>query len=114
MSILDQLRGYLRVYLAVITQAGATAPVAAVVLNTLGNIRWEYASPGTYELRSDGQFTANQSAVVLGLGIFEASFAWAGWQWFDETDIEFQVGPVAGPAADNIFAATTVLVVVSQ
>ena len=57
-----------KVYTALLTQTGTDAPVATVLENTIGNIWFEYSSPGYYLIKSNTDvFTANKTYTVLQL-----------------------------------------------
>ena len=58
--------GY-KVYTALLTQSGETAPVAIVLENTLGEVPvWSYSGIGSYQLTSIGLFLANKTFVLMG------------------------------------------------
>jgi len=58
-------RGY-KVYTALVTQTGTTAPVATVLQNTLGGtVTWTYGSPGFYSATSSSLFTLDKTALFL-------------------------------------------------
>lgn len=60
--------GY-RVYTALLTQTGTSAPVATVLENTLGGtVVWSYAATGTYDGTLAGVFTDAKTTVSLNLG----------------------------------------------
>lgn len=55
-----------KVYTALLTQTGTTAPVATVLENTLGvNISYSYAILGTYHINSDQNIFTEDNLVVL-------------------------------------------------
>ena len=58
------------VYTALITQAGAAAPVATVLQNTTGGtIAWTRSSTGRYVATISGKtYTANKTAVLVTFG----------------------------------------------
>jgi hypothetical protein len=56
-----------KVYSAIITQTGATAPSAIVLQNTLGTITFSYLGLGDYSINSLNLFTTNQTAVLFNL-----------------------------------------------
>jgi hypothetical protein len=50
------------VYTALVTQTGTgSTPSATVLQNTIGDLTWEYVSPGLYELKSDSAFVAGKT-----------------------------------------------------
>ena len=56
-----------KVYTALLTQTGTTAPVATVLENTLGgDIIWSRNGTGDYTGLLTGAFTSNKTAILLG------------------------------------------------
>lgn len=49
-----------KIYRALMTQSGTSAPIANVLENTLGNIVWTYNSMGQYTGTLDGAFPENK------------------------------------------------------
>lgn len=63
-SIIDLAIPY-KVYTAIITQSGTSAPVATVLQNTFGEVlTWSYNTVGSYEVSSDGLFTDGKTVVT--------------------------------------------------
>ena len=60
----DSKRPY-KVYTALLTQSGTSAPTAVVLENTIGNIVWSYNNIGVYTALSIGNFTVNKTAVFI-------------------------------------------------
>lgn len=59
--------GSYKVYSAVLSQTGLSAPVATVLENTLGGtVTWSYVSPGTYYATVGGLFTLNKTFILNG------------------------------------------------
>lgn len=56
------LRGY-KVYKAIITQAGGSAPTATVLENTIGSVTWSRISDGLYRLNLTGAFPQAKTLV---------------------------------------------------
>jgi hypothetical protein len=54
-----------KVYTALLTQTGTTAPVATVLENTIGDIVWSYDSVGVYLVTSIGNFTENKTIIFM-------------------------------------------------
>lgn len=51
-----------KMYLALLTQSGTDAPVATVLVNTLGGtLVWSYEGVGLYQATLAGAFTANKT-----------------------------------------------------
>ena len=60
----DATRPY-KVYTALITQSGTSAPTATVLENTLGGTpTWAYSSTGTFTLTLTGAFTNNKTTPI--------------------------------------------------
>ena len=56
-----------KVYSALLTQTGITAPTATVLENTLtGTPVWAYDSVGNYSATLNGAFVTNKTAVIIG------------------------------------------------
>jgi hypothetical protein len=67
-SQLDAVRPY-KVYYAVLTQSGTSAPVATVLENTLGGtIVWSYVSIGIYDGTLTGAFNSAKTGVNFNIG----------------------------------------------
>lgn len=63
-----------KVYTALITQTGVSAPTAIELENTIGEITWEYLTTGLYTANSAGLFTVDKTWTVFG-SIFDATVA---------------------------------------
>lgn len=77
---IDQLKAYIKPYksyIAALTQSGASAPVATVVDNELGDdVVWTRSSDGEYQGTLVGAFPANKIWCALSIfGSTSASFA---------------------------------------
>lgn len=56
-----------KVYTALLTQTGTSAPVATVLENTIGDtISFAYVGVGSYKVTSTSLFTANKTTVFIG------------------------------------------------
>jgi hypothetical protein len=55
-----------KVYTALLTQTGVTAPTATVLENTLGDITFTYGSAGYYEVNSANLFTEGKTFTIIG------------------------------------------------
>jgi len=69
-----------KVYKALLTQTGTSAPVATVLVNTLsGTPVWSYNSVGQYILTLTGEFIATKTLVFIGGGDTASGdfFEWA-------------------------------------
>ena len=73
------------VYTALLTQAGATAPVATTLQNTTGaTFTWARTSSGTYTITaSSNVFTSNKTLVFYNLGEYAFSI---GQPWVRTSD----------------------------
>lgn len=54
-----------KVYTALLTQSGTSAPVATVLENTLGDIVWSRGGKGYYIATSSGLFTIDKTGVFI-------------------------------------------------
>lgn len=71
-EIIDYLNGAsgdgsYKVYTALLTQSGATAPIAIVLKNTLGDITWKYNITGNYEALSNNLFNSTTAVIHKSL-----------------------------------------------
>ena len=80
--------GY-KVYTALLTQAGATAPVATVLQDTTGGtFTWSRQSAGNYTITaSSALFTANKTMVFVNAGHGEQNFLPLYWERTSTTTI---------------------------
>ncbi|MCA9747523.1 MAG: hypothetical protein KC414_00280, partial [Romboutsia sp.] len=70
-----------KVYRALVTQSGTSAPTAVVLENTLGGTPvWSYITPGTYRLTLSGAFTLNKTAINIGNNNFFSTIFNAPYQ----------------------------------
>jgi len=77
------------VYTALLTQAGATAPVATILQNTTGGtFTWSRQSAGNYTITaSSALFTANKTMVFVNAGHGEQNFLPLYWERTSTTTI---------------------------
>ena len=77
------------VYTALLTQAGATAPVATILQNTTGGtFTWTRQSAGNYIITaSSALFTANKTMVFVNAGHGEQNFLPLYWERTSTTTI---------------------------
>ena len=61
----DSTRPY-KVYVALLSQSGTSAPTAIVLENTIGAVSFAYNSTGFYSAVSSGLFTVDKTACFLG------------------------------------------------
>lgn len=54
-----------KVYTALLTRTGATAPAAAVLENTLGTITYSYTTLGVYSINSSNLFPQNKTVAFV-------------------------------------------------
>jgi len=57
-----------KVYTALLSQTGGTAPTSIVLENTIGSITFNRISPGFYEVLSNNLFVLGQMYLFLGNG----------------------------------------------
>jgi hypothetical protein len=63
-----------KVYTALLTQSGVTAPTAIELENTLGtDLEWDYNGPGAYLLTAPALFLANKTFILLGSSFDDAA-----------------------------------------
>jgi hypothetical protein len=55
-----------KVYSALLTQSGGSAPIATILQNTLGDLSFEYDGVGYYFINSSSLFTDNKTAIFFG------------------------------------------------
>jgi hypothetical protein len=63
-DLVSEARPY-KVYTALLTQTGTTAPVAKVLENTIGDVWFTYDDFGNYLVNSSGLFTINKTFLLL-------------------------------------------------
>ena len=75
-AYVDSKRPY-KVYSALLTQIGVTAPTAIVLENTLGGaVTFTYVSPGIYTINSSSLFTVDKTSVIAGnLGLYVTGYS---------------------------------------
>jgi hypothetical protein len=61
-----------KVYRALMTQVGTSAPTASVLENTLGNIVWTYNGNGSYYGNLNGAFPENKYFAPLPIDGFDS------------------------------------------
>lgn len=64
-----------KVYTALLTQTGTSAPVATVLENTIGAIVFGYDQPGTYTLTLSGAFPAAKTWVIINASVAASDFS---------------------------------------
>ncbi len=81
------------VYTALITQAGAAAPVATIMQNTTGKtFTWARTGSGTYTITANGSaFTSSKTIVFYNLGEYAASSRYP-WVRTSDTVITISLG----------------------
>lgn len=55
-----------KVYTALLTQTGTDAPIARILQNTLGNIKFSYEGIGYYKINSVSLFIEDKTFVTIG------------------------------------------------
>ena len=76
------------VYTALLTQAGAAAPVATTLQNTTGaTFTWARTGSGTYTITASGNvFTNNKTIIFNNNGLSTGSFGFASAIWTRTSD----------------------------
>lgn len=104
--------GYLE-YIALITQAGSAAPVATVLVNSLGGtVVWSRVGAGQYLATLAGVFTANKTSVLVGPDILGTGL---GAQCFASRASANTVGlntvsVVDGAQEDDLMTGSTIMI----
>ncbi len=62
-----------KVYTALLTQTGSTAPTEVILENTLGTVTYSYQSTGDYLVTATGLLTTDKTAINCGVGSMEIS-----------------------------------------
>lgn len=75
-----------KVYSALLSQAGTSAPTATVLENTIGTIVWTRDSAGRYKGTLEGAFTQNKTSVLLGPNTTGAVDLTTGYQYDTDED----------------------------
>ena len=57
-----------KVYRALLTQAGTSAPVPTILENTIGDVGFTYIEPGDFGTTSTGLFTEGKTTLLMNLG----------------------------------------------
>ncbi len=90
-----------KIYVALISQSGTSAPVATVIKNTFsGTPVWSRASVGSYILTLTGEFTLNKSVMFNSSGVGAARVI--GQNFPDVDRANFLVVNSSGALQDNI------------
>ena len=94
-----------KVYTALLTQTGTSAPVATVLENTLGGtVTFEYVSPGIYNAVLIGEFTANKTTAMLWGGTFNQLFKAVR---FSDDRVRLATYDTSGATANDQMGITT-------
>lgn len=71
-----------KMYVALLNQTGTDAPVATVLVNTLGGtVVWTYADTGQYNATLAGAFVSNKTQVYFGIrgaSAFDIDYSFSG------------------------------------
>ena len=92
-SITTNIKPY-KVYTALLTQEGGSAPQAIVLENTIGELSWGYREPGYYDLSSQGTpFVENKTFINNNIvGPSGADFVFNRMTNRDDTGFDVQKG----------------------
>lgn len=77
----------IKIYTALLTQAGTSAPTVTVLHNTIGNIIWTRNGAGVYLATLTGAFTQNKTLIFTGDGTSDIE-AKIGYIWVSANVIE--------------------------
>lgn len=88
-----------KIYVALLTQSGTSAPVATVIHNTLGGtVAWSYSGVGIYIGTLTGAFTTNKTVVFTNNAVSDTQTL----SYQVSTDaIEIDILTLAGVATNN-------------
>lgn len=91
-EVVDSALGYTS-YTALVTQAGAVAPVATILKNNTGaTFTWARTGSGTYTITASGNiFISNKTIVFFNLGEYAASSRYP-WVRTSDTVITISLG----------------------
>jgi hypothetical protein len=98
--------GY-KVYKALITQTGTSAPTLIVLQNTIGTITPSYTSAGNYVLSSSGLFTLNKTFQLIGTPSDVTAQLY--FNQSDADDLSLYTTS-SGVAADGMVSNTSILI----
>ena len=66
-----------KVYKALLTQTGTDAPVATVLVNTLGDVTFAHGgTPGIFDITSADLFTIGKTVISNGVLIYNSQIFW--------------------------------------
>lgn len=102
-----------KIYKALMSQSGTSAPTVTVLENNIGAIVWSYSSVGTYFATLSGAFTLNKTAATIVNS--QASLNPASFQGFAYTNvnaIQVNTKNVSGVITDGLLFNAVVEIVV--
>lgn len=108
-TIVTNVVGEPKIYKALLTQTGTSAPVATVFTNTLGGTPvWTRTSAGTYTATLASAFPANKTALSFGQTYATSTHFYRNDPSVDELILVTK--NVAGAATDELLFETLVLI----
>lgn len=106
----DYLKPY-KVYSALLSQSGTSAPTATVLENTIGSLVWSRTSTGYYKATLTGAFTLNKTLVFVGADDPENSY---GSRRIDANELLLKTTDSTNTFADDILYFTSIEIRVYQ
>jgi len=94
-----------KVYRALLTQTGTTAPTEIILKNTLSDVPvWSYFSAGRYRLTLANEFTQDKTFILLGHT--DSSSVMIAY-WVDSDTVEVNTANLTGtPANDFMYGSS--------
>jgi hypothetical protein len=94
-----------KVYTALLTQSGTSAPVATVLENTIGNIWFTYLDVGAYVANSNGLFKENKTATFITTSGFADDYIVRGAR-NDNNEVVITNIYISGNSLDSLYLTT--------
>lgn len=99
-----------KMYVALLNQTGTDAPVATVLVNTLGGtVVWTRDGGGIYYGTLVGAFTANKTAIIIGAS-FSGALAYGSRR--ESADAIIVNTSESGSDSDSVLDNTTIQIIV--
>ncbi len=112
-TIMNDLASKPKMYVAIMTQAGAAAPVATVILNTLSAPPvWSRSGAGDYFLTLASEFTAGKTTVVLGGERPQEGFVVVFPSYPNAIEVFSSGTATPGVGADDLISTMSIIVAV--
>lgn len=97
-----------KVYVALVTQVGAAAPVATVLQNEIGVVTWSRSAQGFYIATTLALFTSNKTTVDIPNDAFAGQYSHMGSAPANTSQVWVLSRDVAGAGQDGLMDKTTV------